>query len=317
MVNSFYNCGQQVLYIAARVGWNNCSANLPAFSNFKTNYDEAFISSRMAEILAAERLPDKAQRTEDSRTARIELLNQASECLHYWRRLKRYITKAYPANLLAIKLSAAGQSHYRKAANDNWLSAQRLILDGNAFVIDHKEELITYGHMPQSFILGFATAKAAFDQLHQQFIGASQNNGLSTQTKINTNNEVYNQLMNMLLDGQEIFKGQEALRKSFTLQQLLLIISGPGGQGIKGTITQPNRQPVTEGEIIFTGNTNKTVRIESNGHFECAQLSAGTNYTIIIKAPGFEDKIITNVEVATGVMKTVDTELVSGNANHK
>lgn len=311
MVNPVYNCSQQELYAAGRLGWNACSANLSDFSNFKTKYTAALIRASLEEIAVAELLPDDAQRAENSRTARVNLKNKGSQCLDYWQQLKRYISEAYPPDMVDIKLKAAGQAQYRRAAQNDWLALQRLMVDGSTFLIDNKQELITNGHMPEIYNADFTTAKADFDYLHQKFLSFSQQSELDTQAKVTANNQVFAKLISMFLDGQEIFKNNEALRKQFTMEQVLLTISGPGTQGVKGTVTNANGLPVTGAELMFDGDTSKTTGTDDKGQYECLQLMAGDNYTVTIKAAGYQEKIITGVEVATGVIKTLDAVLVT------
>lgn len=303
-----YNCGQQELYVAARTGWNGCFANLSSFSAFKTKYTAAFIEERLQEINAAELLPDMEQREEDSRTLRIELKNKAIEGMNNWQTLKRYIFDAFPSGEREIKLNAAGQSYYRKAGKDDWIAIKRLLHDGNIFITDNKQALQAEGSMPPAFPTLFVAAKDSFDELHQQFISASQNNNVETQAKIMANNEVYAKLISMFLDGQDIYRSDEAIRKKFTFDQLLLLIAGPGTQGFRGIITQTNDQPVISGDVSFTGATNKTVAIDTKGHYECSQLAAGTDYTVTVSIPGCETKTITGIVVEKGIMKILNIE---------
>lgn len=313
-ITKTYNCSQQDLYTVSRLGWNSCSENIADFTNFSPQYNPALVTARLAEIDAAEALGDLEQREADSRLLHISMTNHADEALTIWQTLKRYITKAYPKDQQKVQLDAAGQQHYLKASNYDWSAVKNLMTDGNAFVIANTVQLEANNVMPPGFPADFFTAKNDFDTDFQDYFAAAQDDELETQTKINANNTVHANLMNMFLDGQDIYKKNEALKKQFTFEQVLLTIAGPGNQGYKGYITQSNNAPVTSGTVKFEGETTKTVNIDEDGHYECPQLAAGTGYTVTITVPGCEVKVITDIEVETGVMKTLSTEVTSNPA---
>lgn len=315
MAKPDYHCSQQELYAVGRLGWNACSARISDFSAFKTKYTEAFVSERMAEISSAEELPDEMQREEDFRTLRVSLKDQATECLSFCQQLKRYIAEAYTGELTGIKLNAAGHTYYRRAAQYDWISMQRLLVDGSAFITENKQELIAKGHMPGPFEEKFLAARHRFDQLFSEYLGATQESELETQEKLKANNEVYRQLMSMFLDGQSIFKDDEVLRRQFTFEQVLFTSGGPGAQGIRGEFTRTDGKPVSSGEVIISGPAGKTAAIDEKGRYECVQLPAAKGYTLTIKVAGCEEMVIHEVEITTGTMKTVNATLVSLQAN--
>ena len=309
MATPNYKCSQQALYAICRSGWNSCTTYLADFAAFSPMYTAPFITDRIADLDAAEAIGDSEQRTEDSRTLRVNLKNKATESMEQWQRLKRYITKAYPADQVDIKLDAAGQSHYRKAAQDDWGAVSRLLMDGSTFATTNSVDLATGNNMPVGFPLAFAAIKGEYDTLYSSFVTASQTDEVETQTKIEANNGIFASIMSMFLDGQEIFKSNEAVKKLFTFDQVLLTVSGPGNQGIKGDVVIAGTDnPVTDGEVSFNGPSSKTVEIDEDGHYECPQLAAGL-YTMLVTAPGFSGVTFNDIEVETGIMKTQDVEL--------
>ncbi|HRG59998.1 MAG TPA: hypothetical protein PK323_13670 [Bacteroidia bacterium] len=56
-----------------------------------------------------------------------------------------------------------------------------------------------------------------------------------TEAKIIANNKVYSNLISMFLDGQEIYKTNELIRKQFVFEQVLNLVSGTGTASIKFT----------------------------------------------------------------------------------
>lgn len=311
MVIANYKCSQQDLYTICRLGWESCTNNLADFTSFSPQYTAPFITAQLAEVDAAEALGDVEQREANSRLLHISMKNDGDTALEAWQRLKRYITKAYPKDQLKVQLDAAGQQHYTKAANYDWSSIKNLMMDGKTFLTDNSAQLEVNGIMPAGFIGDFDDAKDDFDDDYQEYLAAVQEDELETQTKINANNAIHASLMTMFLDGQDIYRKNEALKKQFTFDQVLLTVAGPGNQGYKGNITQTNGAQVPGGTVEFSGPTNKIVDIDENGHYDCPQLAAGPGYTITVTVPGCEVKVIENAEVETGVMKTLNILLTS------
>lgn len=306
-----YKSTQQDLYSIARSGWNACLNQVEEFKKIRTRYTPAFIADRLKEIDLAEQLPDADQREEESRIARIQLEQKASEGLAAWRLLKNYVTDAFPESEHETRLDACGQAHYRRAAQNEWASVQRLLLDGTKFIGTNKDALVHKGSMPEVFTGTFSTLRDELAAAHQRFLDASLNYGVQTQLKIKTNNDLHVQLMKMFRDGQEIFRKDEALKKLFTFDQVALTVAGPGSQGLKGDITEPGDEPVAGAQVAFTGPTNKTVIADENGRYECPQLKEGL-YTANITAPGFDPLTIKDIEVTTGSMQVRDFILVKG-----
>jgi len=309
MAKPNYNCSQQSLYAVCRSGWASCTTYLADFAAFSPTYTAPFIATQIAAVNAAEALADEEQRTEDSRTLRVNLKNKAAEGMEMWQRLKRYITKAYAADQVDIKLDAAGQSHYARSLKDDWGAVSRLLTDGVAFATANTADLTAGNIMPATFPAAFAAIKTDYDALHASYITASQTDEVETQTKIEANNSIFASVMDMFADGQRIFKKNEAVKKLFTFDQVLLNVEGPGNQGIKGNVVIAGTDnPVTSGEVSFNGPSNKTVEIDEDGHYECPQLAAGL-YNMLVTAPGFSGVTFNDIEVETGIMKTVDVEL--------
>lgn len=303
-----YNCGQQDLYTVCRLGWEAVTDHLADFTAFKGKYLAPYVTARLAEIDAAELLPDAEQREEDSKTFRVQLANKATECLALWQKLKRYISEAFPVDEVEIKLDAAGQQHYRKASQEDWAAAKRLMLDGNTFIVDNTVALSAGGNMPAGFVLTFSTAKGEYDTLQQSFLNAGQNDEVQTQTKIAANNDIHTKVMSMFLDGQEIYKDDEAVKKLFTFDQVLLTVSGPGNTGVKGTAKNSvTNLPVPNANIAVVG-TDIEIITDADGKFQ--KIIASGTVTFLVTCPGFQDIQITDFEIEAGVMKTLNIILV-------
>jgi hypothetical protein len=304
MIRPTYNCAQQELYTVCRVAYRSCSTQLADFSAFKGKYNAAYVTARLAEVEAAAKLPDDQARGEKSEVQRIQLLEKAATCTNLFQRLKRYIADAFPANLQKARTDSAGQQHYEKAANQNWDSVNALNTSASNFITDHLTELTANQNMPATFQATFATAKTAFETLHTQFLSEEGGNPTETQTKITANNDIHTKLMSMLLDGQEIFRNNEALQKQFIFSELLYLASGAGTAGIKGYITATATTFPIEGVLVSIAGTKKSTLTDSEGRYEILQVAAAT-YTIKYEKTGYTPIIVENHEVKVGTTSTV------------
>ncbi len=308
MANSIYNCSQQDLYAAAHLGWNNCLSQLSDFTKFKLKYDAKLITAKLAEIEAAQKLPDDQKRGSLSETNRIILTREANTCLENWQKLKRYIVDAYDAEMQKPKLEAAGQKYYEKASAFNWDSVQSLLTSGNEFIKENLTDLTADKNMPPTFKKTFLDDKTTFEQNHHLFLGSQGTASIGTDTKIKANNELHTKLMSMLLDGQAIYVNDETLRKQFVFDSILNIVSGVGVAGIKGTITnQTNGTPLSNVHIEIL-KTSKQATTDTDGKFQITQVAAA-HYTIKISADGYQTKEIADYEVKVGTMGTLNIQL--------
>lgn len=306
-----FNCSQPELYSVCDTGWNSCSANLAAFTNFSPMYDAAFVTAAKAAIAAAMGLPDEEQRDEDTRTFRAEMLVLLKDNNELFQRLKRYITKAYPKDQLKIKFAAAGQAHYEKASNEDWNAAKSLYKDADDFIQANTAALEANDNMPPGpagFAAQFATARNNFNTKYQAYIDAGQNDEVETQDKTEANNVIHAAVMSMFLDGQMIFKNNEAKKKLFTFEQVLLNVAGPGSTGFKGTAKESVTNVLLPNVLVKVIGTDVEILTDAEGKFSKI-LAAGT-YTFIITCEGFQDLQITDFEIVTGAMKTLNITLV-------
>ncbi|KAJ1604384.1 hypothetical protein OJ253_3705 [Cryptosporidium canis] len=262
----------------------------------------------MNDITAAETLPDEEGRRAAAALLCEQMTQKAEECRDYWQRLKLYIEEAFPENEIDIHLNAAGAAHYLKASANNWDSVKRIMIDGEAFITANTVALQANNNMPAGFLLEFATANGEFETLYNNFINASLDSELQTQTKINANNTVFKDLTSMLKDGQRIFKNDEALKNNFTFDQLLSDIAGGGQAGLKGTVTAEITSEPIEGVIVKIIGTDKQANTDALGKYHITQVAAST-YDIEHSKIGYITKLVEDIEIQTGITKTLDTAL--------
>lgn len=308
MTPANYKCNTQELYSAARLGWDSCSEQLTEFTNFKAKYTAALIAAQLAAIDNAANLQDDQARSAKAESERISLTQIAETCLANWQKLKRYIADAFPAEQQKPNLEAAGYLYYDKAGNYNWDSIQGLLTSGQTYITANLAALQAGDNMPATFATKFQNDKTAFDTLHQQFLQSEEISQQDTETKTVANNLVYSNLMSMFLDGQEIFKTNEVIKKQFVFDQVLILISGTGTAGVKGTVTiSGTSTPIANAKLELVENGKKTTS-DLDGKYQILQVAADT-YTLKVGAEGYQVKEIENVIIKVGTVITLNISL--------
>lgn len=150
------------------------------------------------------------------------------------------------------------------------------------------------------------------NSINQAFFNAEQNSEIETQTKIEANNNIFEEVSKACADGQLIFKTNEAKRHLYTFDQVLLTVTGPGIAGIRGTAKDSvTGLPLPNGVFatIKIFGTDHETTTDENSKYKIEAVAAGT-YTIIITCPGYQDLQLTGIEIQTGTMKTLNITLV-------
>jgi hypothetical protein len=309
MLRAIYNCTQQELYTICNLGWVSCNQNLADFSSFKAKYTMVFITTRQADVAAAQLLPDDQQRGEVAESLRVQLQEQSILCLNAWQKLKRYIADAYQPSLQKAKNEAAGQNYYATAASENWDDVQGLMTSGFTFITTNLADLTANQNMPATFEADFTTLRSDFNSLHQDFLDKEENAKIQTEEKQLANNNIYSALISMFLDGQEIYKNQPAIKKLFVFDQVLQLVSGPGVAGFKGIVTDNTiaHTPVPNATITIV-ETGVTTITGPDGKYQLSPVPAGT-YQVTVHAVGYQPFIIAAQEVLVGTISTLNVTL--------
>jgi hypothetical protein len=232
----------------------------------------------------------------------------ATECLSNWQKLKRYISKAYPENQQKPKLEEAGSLDYLKASQKNWEKVRSLNQAALNFLNNNQATLQANNNMPPTFIADYITPKETFQTQHQSFLDAEETARQGTQDKITANNLVHKNLMDMLLDGQEIFKTNDAVKRQFIFTELLFLVSGAGTAGVRGTIANSNNGELIVNASVIANPGGKTAITNEDGRYLISPLAAG-EFTIEIIADGYETQTIENHIVIKGTISTLNIEL--------
>jgi hypothetical protein len=303
-----FSCTQQELYLVCRLGWSACKRNLPVFSTFKSRYTEAFIAERLAEVAAAEAIPDDKTRRDLPIEIRINMTQMGGDCLVLFQSLKRYLADAFPANLYEAKLSAAGQPYVAKASQLNRDALNNLNNTALQFIQNNKVELMANDNMPADFVDRYKLAKDKFTTIQTEYINASM--GAKTLTVDNTdaNNGIYDKVMGMFKDAQEVFRQSPMLQKQFTFSEMLFAASGAGVASVRGTITAADSGLGIKDAAVTVMFKDKTVTSDKLGKYDLGQLAGGI-YTITVSATGYQNQVFADFDVKFDTTNRLDVAL--------
>jgi hypothetical protein len=303
-----YSTSQELLYTICLAGWNLCSQYLTNFANLKAFYTAAFITDAVQAVTNAKQLTPSRQNIGARKEARINLLNATKVVLDNWQLLKVYITKAFAKDMVETKLEVAGASLYRKAFAGNWSAVRDLIDTANAFIADNLTALTDNENMPPQFQAAFQTDGDSCIALSVTFFDLDIAKQLAVNKKLDANNAIYSSLIEMMKDGQQIFKDNEAVKKQFVFSYLVATHSGDGSASLSGYIVNANNQPV-EGVLLISRDQKYKATTNAKGHYRIGRIAAG-NYTFSITCPGYSpiEQIIT---FTAGTASKADFELSS------
>lgn len=304
-----FNCSQSALYQVANNVVQSMSNNLSAFSDFKTKYNAAYLDTLRDEIKTVETMPDFRGRSAQSEVDFIHLCDQLQKCTALWQTLKRYIESTYPEAEQSPRLEEAGASYYTKSYTRHWESARALMLSGQNFITNHATELSDNQNMPTTFAAVFEAESNKFNELLTNYQQASEKIKLDTNKKITANNNLYDRVSEICLDGQIIFKQDEAMKAQFVFSSVLSIVSGHGTTGFKGTITDSITQKPIAGVTVASTGFDKTAITDADGFYEILQVAAG-NYTITFTAADFSTHTISDYNVNSGVTHNLNVQMV-------
>lgn len=223
-MNPKYNCTQAELYAVTGTAWKSFEEHNAAFQALKPKYDAVFLAARRLELKTAEELPDEQARYANAEAFLVTLRERATVAKAKWQLLKRYIVDAFPKSLQKTRQEEAGLLLYGEAGVDNWEVMKQLFIAGKNFITNHNAELTANNNMPATFEADYDAAKTLFETNYQDYLDETELAVVATQTKIVSNNTVYDELIKMMDDGKEIFKDDEAVRKQFVFDEVLALI---------------------------------------------------------------------------------------------
>jgi hypothetical protein len=219
-----YRCSEAELYAVCQIGWRNYLECVSDFANWSTTYDAAYGNEAMAEVMAAQQMPDLQARNGVPEMLRIKLKQERKNALRVWNGLRRHINRGWAAELVKPQEDAAGLGYYKRAHNDGWDELQQLLVAGKKFIELHNATLLA-GGMPAGFEATYNSVKNNFETLYLQFKDGQQDMKEQRNTKIDANNMIMKKLNAMFADGQLIYAFDAAKRKRFMFKRLLELVS--------------------------------------------------------------------------------------------
>jgi hypothetical protein len=280
-----YGCTKELLYTICLACWNSCSNYQSNFAAFKALYTPVFITDAIARVQDARALPDSRQVITARAAARIKLIEAAADVKVNWQMLKAYITQAYSKEMAPAMLEGAGASLYKKASGDHWSSIRSLIDAANSFITQNLAALTENENMPETFPAVFQSAGENFVDLSVTFFRIDNAKKMIVTQKIEANNAIYESLISMLKDGQQIFKDDIAIKNLFVFEQQLATRKGTGSASLSGHIKNEIQLPVV-GALITSNELGYQAFTNSKGHFSIKRMVAG-DYNITVSFPGY------------------------------
>jgi hypothetical protein len=303
-----YSTPQEILYTVCFAAWNLCSQNLQKFSNLKALYTKAFIAALVKKVQAAKQLPESRQTIADCKEARINLTASTSKVRGNWQLLKVYITKAFEESMVKTKLDAAGAALYPRASVDNWSAVRSLINTANNFIAGNLDALMANENMPADFQTSFKADGDSCIALSVIYAKVNMEKQMATNIKVDANNAIYASVIEMLKDGQQIFKDDAIMKRQFTFNYLVSMHRGEGSASLKGRIVNSLNMPV-EGAVILSQDQKYTATTNNKGRYRINRIAAGT-YTFTVSCPGY-NPLVQTITFAAATASKGDFELTN------
>ena len=303
-----YSCTQELLYTISTACWNSCSNYQTDFAAFKALYTPAFIAAAIQQVKDAQALPDSRQAIATRRAARLDLIEASDAVKNNWQMLKVYITQAYSKEAAPAMLEGAGASLYRKASANNWSAVRSLIDAANSFIAQNLSTLTDDANMPETFPAIFQTDGDDFVNRSATYFDIDNAKKMAVTQKIDANNAIYESVISMLKDGQQIFKNNVAVKNLFVFDQQLATHKGAGAASLSGIIRNDSQLPVM-GALITSAELGYEATTNSKGHFSMKRMVAG-DYTITVTFPGYVP-VQQQVSLTTGVASKLNITLAS------
>ncbi len=314
MTTAKYGCSQAVFVVLVNTVLDSLEEYLLQFTAYSPRYIQAWIDDRRTELLTAEALPDEHERSASSEILRVTLAGQNTTCCGYWQRLKRYMSKAYPREVLAIQLYAAGQNYYRDATNESWPMTKKMLISAKNFMTTNLAALTANDNMPPNFPTEMNAAALSFNTTLPLYESSKESIFVATEAKIKAYNDIHDLITSMMLDGQDIFKNQEAIRTQFVYSNILARISGSGLAGIRGVVLNiTDNQPIENVTVTITLDTEDeaatfyTVDTDAEGKY-LINCPSG-KYQLEYMATDFVSSPVKHINIVVGTVSTFNEKL--------
>ena len=261
-VNSNYNCTELELYAIAELGYNNLEGDLAAFAAKNTKYTADFLTALRQTRSDAMDLPDEEQRNVDHQVLRNKLVKDfLPPVLDNFNDLKGYIKYGWKNEDPDPRYEAAGGTKYATAARNNWENVVGLNDSMKKFIAGNGAILTTPGGMPDDFADKVTADATSFSDNYDLFMKARET-GVARGEKVDANNLLHKELMNVLEDGAErVFRNDAARQKNYVFDTLKNIVSPPGSASLKALVLREDDTPVEGASVTIRIQGAETIEI--------------------------------------------------------
>lgn len=315
MKTAAYNFKQAELYTICRFILETISTPelLSRFGTFKAKYTTGYITTRQAEVDAAEDIPDEENRNAVHEVKRVQLLALNTNALRLFNLLERYIAEVVPPAEQKANLEAAGSTFYSDAADADFDSTIQLLNNMVNYTTANQSLLEQGGlNMPATFLPSVQTLQADFEKLYEEFLGSEAGAEVTTESKITLNNDLFNNIIRSInADAQALFVApdEEALRKLFTVEHQLYLVRGAGVAGIRFAVSDAATNLPIMGATAAIPAQGYTATTDEQGRVIKLQLAAGS-YVVEVSKAGY-NTYTASVEVEVGTVKRLDVKLTA------
>ena len=240
---------------------------------------------------SAKQRPNLVQTIAERKQARINLVNAARKVQANWQVLKLYITKAFDKEMAEIMLEAAGAGLYAKVSLCNWSAVRNLTDLANTFIAKNIESLTANENMPASFQARFQSDGENCVSLSTMFCNVDMKKEMFTSARIDANNAIYLSVIEMLKDGQQIFRDNAALKRQFIFRYLVSLYTSES-TSLKGHVVTDLNQPI-EGVTIISKDQKYTTTTGTKGYYRISRIASA--YTFMLTCTGYSplEQVIT------------------------
>lgn len=228
-----YRCSQSMLYAAAMLIIDSLELYLSFFTALKAKYTASYVTGLRTKTAHAQALPNAQARSSQAEAKLVELGEKNETVCDLWQRLKRYIEAAFPKAQHKALTEQAGGLLYSKASRGNWEDTMEMGETAKLFMTANSASLQAGGtNMPATFEADFAAALADMVNTYTAFMHLKQGEE-GTEDKIDANNELYADIIEICEDGQLLFKKDSGKRERFVFNSVLEAITPPGAASLR------------------------------------------------------------------------------------
>lgn len=222
--------------------------------------------------------------------------------------LKQYIIAAYPSDVALSNLEAAGASLYKKSKIGNWTDVTTLIQAANNFISNNTADLLANNNMPDTFPNTFQNMSADCIKASVTYFNADNAKKMAVNAKTQANNAIYESVMAMLKDAQQIYKDNDAVRSLFVFSQQAYVHQNANTARLSGYILNDIKLPIA-GATIATKQLAYSATTNDKGRFNFNRITAG-DYNVTISCPGYVP-VDTTITLVAGTKSRLNLTLAS------